>query len=88
MYYSTPYITSEENAFAKIGKTSVFNKKAVKKLLELEGEFILKIAKIFKKQADKFPYGIIRDFLEVFPQLRKARYRIEKEFLLRALNQE
>jgi hypothetical protein len=88
MYYSLPYIKSEETAFSKIGKTTLFGRKVIKKLLELEGEFILDISKILKKQTDRFPYGIIKDFLSVYPQLRKARYRLEKEFLLRELNQE
>jgi hypothetical protein len=88
MYYSSSYIDAEKKSFGKIGKTNLFGKIAVKKFLEMEGEFVLDIARIFKKQTDKFPYGIVTDFLKVFPQLRKARYRIEKEFLLRALNQE
>jgi hypothetical protein len=89
MYYSPFYISEEERAFSKIGKTDLFDKKSVKKLLKLEGEFVLDIAKIFKKQADKFPYGVITDFLRIFPPLMKAdKYRIEKDFLLRALNQE
>lgn len=88
MYYSLSYIMAEEKSFSKIGKSSLFSKKAVRELLEIEGEFVLDISKILKKQTDKFPFGIIKDFLSVFPQLRKARYRIEKDFLLRALGQE
>jgi len=88
MYYSLSYIEAEKKSFSKIGKSDLFSRKMVKKLLELEGEFVLSVSKILKKQTDKFPYGIIADFLSVYPQLQKARYRLEKEFLLRALNQE
>lgn len=88
MYYSLPYIKEEEKAFSQIGKSSLFEKQAVKKLLELEGKFVLAVAKIFKRQTNKFPFGIITDFLSVYPQIQKSRYRLEKEFLLRELNQE
>ena len=89
MYYSLPYITNEEKVFAKIGKSDLFSRQVVKKVLKLEGEFVLDVSKMFKEQTNKFPFGVIKDFLSIYPKLEKSgKYRIEKEFLIRALDQE
>jgi len=92
MYYSLSYIDAEKKEFAVVNGSGLYSSKALKKFLELEGEFVMDISdKFFQKQASSFPYGIIRDFLSVYPRLattNKTRYNIEKEFLLRELDDE
>lgn len=89
MYYSKEYIKKEETAFDIIKGSELYGKNYINKILEIEGDFVLDVSnKFFKRQENTFPYGIIRDFLSVYPKLEKARYSIEKEFLLRALENE
>ena len=91
MYYSLLYVEEEKEAFEKIGGSELYLKQYIKKLLDLEGEFTIAISDEFlQKQANRFPYGVIRDFLSVYPKLIavKTRYQIEKEFLLRELDNE
>jgi len=91
MYYSLDYVQRETEAFNKEGG-SAFYTDEVKTFLELEGKFVSAVSEdFFQSQANRFPYGIIRDFLQVYPKLDttlKTRYRIEKEFLLRAMDNE
>lgn len=92
MYYSLSYIDKERKAFASISNSDAYSSESLKKVLKVEGEFVVDISdKFFQKQGKIFPYGIIRDFLSVYPKLsttNKTRYDIEKEFLLRALDDE
>ena len=92
MYYSLSYIEEEKKAFEAIGKSELYSRKSIRELLKIEGNFTIDISnKFFQKQSNKFPYGVIRDFLSVYPKLDttlKTRYKIEKEFLLRSLDNE
>jgi len=92
MYYSLSYIEEEKKAFENIGKSELYSRKTIRELLKIEGKFIIDISdKFFLEQLNSFPYGVIRDFLSVYPKLDttlKTRYRIEKEFLLRSLDNE
>jgi len=91
MYYSKDYIKAEEKAFEKIGGSAFYTKKSLQRFLGLEGEFVIDISDMFAEQEKRFPYAIIKDFLRVYPKLStplKTRYRIEKNFILRSLENE
>jgi len=89
-YYSSNYVEAEEKAFSKVGGSEFFSSKIVSEYLKLEGNFVRSIANDFlSRQAKRFPWGIIKDFLEIYPPLlKKGRYQIEKELLSRMMDDE
>jgi len=90
MYYSKNYIKKQVRIFEQIGGSVFYTKDYLKRFLRLEGKMAIDVSdKFFEGQLDRFPFGIIRNFLQVFPKLeRKTRYSIEKDFLLRELDAE
>ena len=44
MYYSLKYITEEVNAFEEIGKSSLYSKKVLNELLDIEGRFVTDVS--------------------------------------------
>ncbi len=92
MYYSTDYIELQKKEFNLIKGSEFYSKDVVENFLKIEGRFTLDISENFLgKQGDRFPFGIINDFLTVYPKLNatfKTRYNVEKEFLLRAMDTE
>jgi hypothetical protein len=89
-YYSSSYIEAEKKAFNKVGGSAFFSSKVVSSYLEIEGRFVKSIANDFlSEQAKRFPWGIIKDFLQIYPPLlKKSRYQIEKELLSKMMDDE